>query len=68
MVHLKHVDIQRVPLIMSLSERKYNLTLLMGIYVDFPHLTGSEACDGHFQCVTSHAKQMDIVCVRNIMC
>lgn len=48
MVNLKHVDIRRVPLIMSLSERKYNLTLLRGIYLDFPHLTGSGACDGHF--------------------
>jgi hypothetical protein len=48
MVCLKHVDIQRVPLIMFLSERKYNLTLLKRIYLDFPHLTGNGACDGHF--------------------
>jgi hypothetical protein len=48
MVHLKHVDIQKVPLIMSLSERKYNLTLLRDIYLDFLHLTGSGVCDGHF--------------------
>ena len=58
MVPLTHVDIQKVPLIMSLSERKYSLTLLRGIYLEFPRLTGSAACYG----------QMDIVCVRNIMC
>jgi hypothetical protein len=62
MVHLKHVDIQRVPLIMSLSERKYILTLLRGIYLNLPHLTGSGACDGYFMCYKSCKAEGHCMC------